>query len=176
MRGRRPKPTQLKLITGITKASRLNHHEPKPLAEIPDPPNTLTPAARAEWKRVCTELCQLGMLSKLDRAVLAAYCQAYGRWHQADRSIAAAAKKNPTTGGLVLFSPAGGAYQNPMLSISVRASADMVKFAAELGMTPSSRSRIDLSKVTRGVLPASVPPPANQSRTDAPIKKYLTSV
>lgn len=40
----------------------------------------------------------------------------------------------------------GNLIQNPLVGISRRAAADMLRFAAEFGMTPSARSRIDTEK------------------------------
>jgi len=36
----------------------------------------------------------------------------------------------------------GNAIQNPLVGMANRAMADMVRYATEFGMTPSSRSRI----------------------------------
>ena len=36
---------------------------------------------------VSRELYNLGLLSKIDQAVLAAYCQCYARWVKAERAI-----------------------------------------------------------------------------------------
>ncbi len=36
-------------------------------------------SSKAEWKRLAQEMHRLGIISQLDRAALAAYCQAYGR-------------------------------------------------------------------------------------------------
>ncbi len=87
MRGRRPKPTGLKVISGNPGKRPLNQHEPQPQLAIPTCPAHLTPSAKAEWKRLACELQALGILSHLDRAVLAAYCQAYGRWVGAERKL-----------------------------------------------------------------------------------------
>src|SRR5205085_7950964 len=77
MRGRRPKPTRLKMLTGNPGKRPLNQDEPKPEASIPDCPPELSPAARQEWDRLAAELGALRMLTNLDRAALAAYCTAY---------------------------------------------------------------------------------------------------
>ena len=59
-----------------------------------------------------------------------------------DNALAEMAKNHPATGGLILRSAAGTAYVNPLVRISRAAAADVVKTAAELGMTPTARARL----------------------------------
>lgn len=142
MRGRKPKPTHLKLVTGNPGRRPLNKSEPKPTLELPTPPAELSEDAAAEWGRVSVALHKAGLLSGIDRAALAAYCQAYGRWVKAERAIAEMGKRDPLTGGLMIKTTNGNAIQNPLVGTANKAMADMVRYAAEFGMTPSARSRI----------------------------------
>ena len=90
MRGRRPKPTRLKVLTGNPGKRPLNPDEPKPERAIPECPAELGPVARREWDRLGKELASLGLLTNLDRAALAAYCGAYalvGRGHRGDPEV-----------------------------------------------------------------------------------------
>jgi len=136
------KPTALKLIMGNPGKRPINPREPKPENRIPDPPECLTTVAAIEWMRVSEELGALGLLTGLDRAALAAYCQAYGRWVQAESAIAEMAKRDLLTGGLMIKTSNGNAIQNPLVGTAHKAAADMVRYACEFGMTPSARSRI----------------------------------
>lgn len=142
MRGRKPKPTHLKVIAGNPGKRPLNPLEPIPARNLPSPPSELNGDARVEWGRVSEELYRMGLLTGVDRAALAAYCQAYGRWVQAERTIAEMAKKDALTGGLLVKTTNGNAIQNPLVGIANKAMADMMRYAAEFGMTPSARSRI----------------------------------
>ena len=47
MRGRRPKPTRIKALTGNPGKRPLNAHEPRPEPALPDCPPELSPAAQA---------------------------------------------------------------------------------------------------------------------------------
>ena len=87
MRGRRPKPTRLKMLTGNPGKRALNPDEPRPEANIPECPPELGPVARAEWDRLVVELAALRLLTNLDRAALAAYCGAYALWADATAHI-----------------------------------------------------------------------------------------
>ena len=138
--GRKPKPTGLKIIAGTDRADRRN--EPKPAPALPEPPAFLSDEAKAEWTRTADQLYQLGILSKIDRAALGAYCQAYGRWEQAERALARMAERDAVTHGMMIKTTNGNAVQNPLLGTANKAMADMMRYAAEFGMTPSARARI----------------------------------
>ena len=152
--GTKPKPTHLKLVTGNPGKRKLNSKEAKPRALIPGPPVHLTTDAVEEWNRVATDLYNLGVLSEIDRSALAAYAQAYGRWVQAEHAIAKMAQKDQLTGGLMIKTTNGNAIQNPLVGTANKAAADMMRYAAEFGMTPSARSRIAATPPEEGSDPA----------------------
>ena len=152
--GTKPKPTHLKLVTGNPGKRKLNSKEAKPRALIPGPPVHLTTDAVEEWNRVATDLYNLGVLSEIDRSALAAYAQAYGRWVQAERAIAKMAEKDQLTGGPMIKTSNGNASQNPLVGTATKAAADMMRYAAEFGMTPSARSRIAAAPPEDGGDPA----------------------
>ena len=137
--GRRPLPTALKLLTGNRGRRPLNHREPKPEIALPPAPDHLDPVARKEWDRVAPELFALGVLSRLDVAVLAAYCCS----HSLELTAASYVRRH----GAVLSGPRGRQYANPMLKIANEARRDKMRFAVEFGMTPSSRTRLDVGQL-----------------------------
>lgn len=143
--GRKPKPTHLKLVTGNPGKRALPKAEAKVVPSLPSPPPHLADEAKVEWGRVSEDLFKIGLLSGVDRAALAAYCQAYARWVQAERAISEMAKRDQLTGGLMIKTSNGNAIQNPLVGTANKAAADMVRYAAEFGMTPSARSRIHAS-------------------------------
>jgi P27 family predicted phage terminase small subunit len=147
-KGRRPKPTYLRLVTGNPGRRPINGNEPKPESTVPEPPPELLDDARKEWDRLAVPLSKLGLLTELDRGVLAALCQAYGRWVVAERGIAALALRQPTLQGLLIKTTNGNMIQNPLVGIANKAFADYVRYAGEFGMTPSARSRISTAKDT----------------------------
>lgn len=141
MRGRKPKPTHLRVITGNAGRRPLNEAEPKFALSIPSPPPELSDDGKVEWGRICERLYRAGLLTEADRGPLAAYCQAYGRWAQAERALARMAENDKAMNGLLIKTTNGNAIQNPLVGIANKAAADMVRYAAEFGMTPSARSR-----------------------------------
>jgi len=134
MRGRRPKPTRLKLLSGNPGKRPLNKHEPRPDPAVPDCPTELGPVARQEWDRLAGELEKLKILTSLDRAALAAYCGAYALWAEATEAI--------QKYGTMVKSPSGYPIQSPYVSIANRQAEIMMRIASEFGFTPASRSRI----------------------------------
>jgi len=134
MRGRRPKPTRVNVLTGNPGKRPLNLTEPRPEPVIPDCPAELGPAGRAEWDRLCHQLGTLNLLTSLDRAALAAYCGAYALWAEATEAI--------QKYGAMVKSPSGYPIQSPYVSIANRQAEIMMRIAAEFGFTPASRSRI----------------------------------
>ena len=141
-RGPKPQPTHLKLVRGNPGKRELNQAEPKPRRAIPDPPDELNGDAKREWIRVVPELDRLGMLTTIDRTALSAYCQAFGRWMQAERKLAQMAAREPVFEGMLIKTTNGNMIQNPIVGIANKAMADVMRYCVEFGMTPSARSRI----------------------------------
>jgi DNA modification methylase len=67
MRGRRPKPSRIKALTGNPGKRPLNAHEPRPVPALPECPPELSPAGRQEWGRLSAELSKLNLITHLDR-------------------------------------------------------------------------------------------------------------
>lgn len=146
-RGRKPKPAHLKLVEG-NPGKRALKQEPQPSrGELPEPPEFLTTDAKAEWRRVSTELFHMGLLTKVDVQPLAAYCQAFGRWMAAERAIAKMAEKDSLTAGLMIKTSNGNAIQNPLVGTSNKAASDMVRYASEFGLTPAARARLAIGPI-----------------------------
>ena len=140
--GRKPKPTALRLIEGNPGKRALNKKEAKLDLAEPTPPEFLNTDAKVEWGRVVGTLFRAGLMTELDRGVLAAYCQAYGRWAQSERALARMADKDEHNKALMVKTTNGNAIQNPLVGTANKAKADMVRYALEFGMSPSARSKV----------------------------------
>ncbi len=147
-RGGKPKPTAVKALEGNPGGRPLNPNEPKPRAEFPYCPRGLDPMAKREWHRIKREYQRLGVVTPLDAGALAAYCQSFATWRKAEKQLAAE--------GFVILT-ARGMVANPLANISHKALSQMRYYMVELGLTPSSRSRIRIE------------PP----RPEDPFEKYL---
>ena len=71
------------------------------------------------------------MLTTFDRAALAAYCQAYGRWVEAEERL----RETPP----LVKTPSGYVQQSPWLGIVNKQLELMGRYMVELGMTPAAR-------------------------------------
>jgi len=139
MRGKRPKPTALKRLTGNPGKRPLNDDEPMPALVIPECPEWLNSLGRAEWDRIARELHAAGCIAEIYRTPLAAHCMLYARWLKAEGQVAA-------TGGDVLTSTEGGLYFNPWRGVADKALSNLLATSEMFGMTPSSKSRIKAVK------------------------------
>ena len=142
MRGRKPKPTVLKILEGNPGRRPLNKREPHAPAEVPECPEFLDDEARAEWFRMAAVLQGMGVLTPADRAALAAYCVAYSRWVTAEQQVKRL--------GTIVKSPLKNfPMKSPYLTVADQALETMRKFMVEFGLTPSSRGRIRLPEDRR---------------------------
>ncbi len=103
-------------------------------ATLPYCPSWLGDEAKREWRRVAKHLHQAGILKYVDRTVMAAYCDAAGRFEQ----LAGLLADEPFT----YKTENDYHYPNPKVKQLESAKAEMLRFMRELGLTPSARSRI----------------------------------
>jgi P27 family predicted phage terminase small subunit len=143
-RGRRPKPTRLKILNGNPGRRPYNMNEPEPEITVPDCPPELGPVSRREWDRLVGELSKLRILTNLDRAALATYCGSYALWAESMEQI--------QKYGSMVKSPSGYPQQSPYLAIANRQAEIMMRIASEFGFTPASRSRISAPTPTAPTL------------------------
>lgn len=87
MRGRKPTPTLVQLLRGSPGKRPLNEGAPQPAPLAPACPPKLSALAKEEWNRIISELVELGFMTRLDRAALATYCQAYALYLDAIQAI-----------------------------------------------------------------------------------------
>ena len=140
VRGARPLPTNLKVVRGTLRKGRTNTHEPALDVEIPRCPAHLSDEAKREWKRVSRDLAPCGLLTRIDRAALALYCEAWGRWVEAEQAL--------RTYGVMIKAPSGFPMQSPYLAIANKAMEQMRAMLGEFGMSPSSRTRVHATPVS----------------------------
>ena len=134
MAGRKPKPTAVKKLEGNPGKRKLNTKELVPAKGMPACPDWLMPEAKKEWERLAEPMNQMGVLTEVDMAAFAAYCQSYARWKETQEHINSEGSSFETDKGYQQQTPwVGTANTNQKL---------MLQAASEFGLTPSSRSRI----------------------------------
>lgn len=138
-KGRKPKPTALKVLEGNPGKRPLNEFEPQPSKEIPECPEWLSPEAKEEWNRIAPELNRLGILTYVDMAALAGYCES---WAQYQRAIKYMQENGDTWASYNEDGSVRYLQQVPHVSMANNALRNVLSFASEFGLTPSSRSKI----------------------------------
>mgnify|MGYP003652841120 CR=1 FL=1 len=141
MRGRKPKPTAVKRLAGNPGKRKLNKREP--ITKVsPDafdlPPSELAhdPTALKEWSRLAPMLKQARQITDSDRSALIAVCLEWSTYLQAIDEV----RKST----MLILTQNGYPIMNPYLTIASKALAGCYKLWPELGLTPSSRSRIQV--------------------------------
>jgi P27 family predicted phage terminase small subunit len=129
------KPTALKKLAG-NPGKRPLPVEPEFDNRKPTCPSHLSKEAKSEWKRVVDTLHNTGVMKSTDRAALAAYCEAYGRWVQAETLV----RKS----GLLIKTSNDNVIQNPAVGVANKAMTDMVRYAGLFGMTPVDRAKLSM--------------------------------
>lgn len=139
MGARGPHP-KLKLLAGTTKPRKRDAAFP---AGTPNAPEWLSTLAKTEWRRIVPELEAAGLLSRVDRAALAVYCQTWAEYTEATKIL----KKD----GPIIEEPiqsASGAIighkkkPHPAVKLQRDASTRIRQFMTEFGFSPGSRSRV----------------------------------
>jgi P27 family predicted phage terminase small subunit len=139
--GPRPKPTQIRLLEEDLSKRPVVLDDFRPIVEIPECPPHLKGEAEREWHRLSGELVRYGMISKVDRGVLAMICTIWARYVEAEEMIERTAK---AAGGSGLFvkSPNGYPIQSPWLAVSNKSMELYRSFLSEFGLSPSARTRV----------------------------------
>lgn len=136
MRGRKPKPIAVKKLAGNPGHRPLNRHAPQftPLTQA-DPPAWLDALGKEMWQWLTPYLIEKRVIAAIDLHNVEAFCYAYSQWRSAEVDIRA--------NGLVLDTPRGK-QKNPAVSIANDAVRLMTIFGSNLGLDPTSRSRIQV--------------------------------
>lgn len=137
-RGTKPQPTVLRIINGNPSNRPLNQNEPQPRGNLDIPPDWLTETQKENWRYAISH-APPGLLKRLDRSVLTIWVVAEDAYREASQKIA--------QHGMLIKAPnTGQPIQSPYMAIRNRQSQIIMKAAAEMGFTPSSRSQIQVEQ------------------------------
>ena len=136
------KPTKLKILHGDFEKNP--KRRPKLEPELPEGqprcPSGFSAEAKSEWKRVIKELTAMRVLTVQDRAAVEQYCEIWGRWKRCIRTV--------DKEGMVVTG-ATGPTEHPC-SRMARAYSDQIhKYLCQFGLTPASRSRVNVTEATK---------------------------
>lgn len=135
MRGRKPTSTVLKLARGNPGRRKINADEPRPPHLDTDCPSELVdPDEVLEWTRTVVPAIQRGQITSADRCFAIAHCALWSTW----RSQLADASRHAH----VIAAKTGHPMPNPARGMANRTFLLLAKVDAELGLTPTSRTRV----------------------------------
>lgn len=128
------KPTVMKILEGTYRKDRAPENEPKPKAmSIPPPaPEELTESGLMIWNKNVAEVTRVGLLTVADTDQFAAYCNEMGAYWDAETKRKTALDEENYTDVSRWFN-----YAQKHL----KSARDL---AIQFGMTPASRTRIDV--------------------------------
>ncbi|WP_353990029.1 phage terminase small subunit P27 family [Pediococcus argentinicus] len=105
------------------------------------PPKSVKAVALDEWKRIVPLLNANTNISDLDLRTVEIYCNAVAMYEKAQNQI--------NSRGLVITTKTGTQKANPYLKAQSEAVDRINKCAKELGLTISSRARIEVNKAKK---------------------------
>lgn len=139
MRGRKPKPTAMKLAEG-NPGKRPIGSNPQPPAKLPAPPKHLSKDGKKVWKALGPRFAALGIMAEVDEVAFAILCESYA-------SYVSLVIKARDDGPIVRVN--GQAVPNPYLVRADREAEKVRKLLAEFGGSPSSRARLNVGTSAR---------------------------
>jgi P27 family predicted phage terminase small subunit len=154
-------PHELKVLRGTFKQSRESVKNPPVLPQNEldiEPPEGLIGDARDEWIRCAAILQNAGLFKTVDRLSFTVYCQLSAQWWDATRSInkhgltmkiAAVTRRSRDEHGPIVEKRGETIIENPAVATQLKCADQMRRFLVEFGLTPASRSRIDLGPLKK---------------------------
>lgn len=131
--GPKPAPTQLRIVRG-DRPDRINTKEPKAPKSVPRCPAWLSADAKKIWRRTVKQLESMQILSEADQDVICAYVNAVVLYERATKIVDEV--------GVLVEGRRDGMVKNPAVQVQ-RDQAQLIRqLGSELGLTPSSRSRL----------------------------------
>lgn len=139
MKGRKPKPSHLRLVAGNPGRRPLNKAEPKVARSRPSAPAHVSDLAREAWGYLSATLDRMGVLTEVDAVALEGLCEAYADMREARRALrehGARYYETVNKDGGIMIRP------HPALGDMQDADRRIRAWVVEFGMTPSARSRV----------------------------------
>lgn len=137
VRGRKPKPTAVKVLAGNPGKRPLNESEPAPRAPTAQelrPPKGKLPRDGSElWRALAPQLAELGVLKHTDLPAFEVLCLHYAMVRKAWTMVAKEGLTSDT---------AMGVKKHPATSVFRENAMAFKGWLTEFGLTPSSRARI----------------------------------
>src|SRR5438552_2405196 len=138
-----PLPDNVRKLRGNA-GKRKPPSRPKAVPAIPARAAWLEKEAKAEWDRITPELQRMGLLAKIDRAVLHAHCDTWAKWVAVSKAVSADLLEDPK------HPNRGPARKHPLWPIYLSLSKDLMAGADKLGLSPQARGRMTVPEPEEG--------------------------
>lgn len=168
-RGPLPKPHNLRLLEGNAGKRPLDLSAGvNPRIEVPSAPKHLGKEGQKEWKRITPFLVELGLISGLDRAALALYCQAAGRLAELETAFNGQVQAKVDAGAeyadavyqaSYAVTPSGYAQQSVIVQLIGKHREQLNRYLMHFGLSPAARGRVQASNYVQPTLPGIDPKP-----------------
>ena len=140
-KGRNKIPTKIKEMQGTVEKSRTIENEMvvDQVSELPIVPEWLSEIGKSEFKKVTTQLFNLGMLYSVDLKLVEAYSNEISLYLECEMKLITISRIDEfeSSEGIVLRRQA-----SPLLKIKNDALNNSLKLAAQFGLTPVARASI----------------------------------
>lgn len=144
MRGRKPQPTVLRVLRGNPGKRALNKDEPDGGdLDVACPEELTSELSRREWERTIVPAILVGQIRGADRTHAIGHCELWATW----REQILLASTNPH---VVKAGKQDYPIPNPARMMANKTLQILLKIDAELGFTPTSRSRVTGNKPSSG--------------------------
>jgi P27 family predicted phage terminase small subunit len=136
--GRPPLPTKVKALRGTLRQHRVNRAEPMPTPGAPSMPPTLPTSARPAWRWLVRLLTSMRIITKADGPVLLLAACRLTDYQALSRDLEVNGRTYSTT------TTTGSTMHRQRGEVALRDAAwrDTLQALTQLGLTPSSRSRV----------------------------------
>lgn len=154
--GTKPKSPEAKKLAGVKPCRIPNSPEIATAPALSNPPTYLDAVGVAKWNEIYPVLQGSGVLKVSDLGTLGSYCYAYSQFFIAQKCLAALGitevevingngEKGKKQLMHIIVTPNGMIQSAPYVTTARQWLEVMQKIAAELGMTPSSRGRLNVA-------------------------------
>ena len=143
-RGPKPKPTTIHKLQGTYQATRHGARttvEVTPEGELSErpPPDWMTETQQGHWRRIIAKV-PYGILRDLDMETFGNYIVTWDRFQRACE--AQNRLDQGKTYPFIRRGPNGVPVESPFMGLMNRSSLLLIRYAAEMGFTPSARARL----------------------------------
>lgn len=143
-------PTKMKMLKGTFRRNEAPANEPEPavLDAAPKPPSHLNRWAKTMWRDTAAELLALGMLTKIDLYSLEVLCEQYGIYRELKDAITHLEQPGGSRIKISIAKYLAGQNSQTIPEYAAMRGA-FERYTAllkEFGLSPASRSRIDVPR------------------------------